>query len=667
MSTTMRILGWKSEGLRCPDHEVDCRDSQGQPFGVTLIQMPNGTGKTTTLSLLRAALSGAAANGGWSQKEVRDLRKRDNMGSEGFFELQLAVNEKPLTIVMEFDFQSERVGYKTTWGSGQDDGFRPPPEVRRFMQDDFVNFYVFDGELADHLLDKNYTDAEQAVETLFQVHLLGRMKEKVSEYWDRKTSSTTAKDQTGLTRRKNRLQQWKSRLDTLKKNKQKIETKLANIERKLTSHKDTYERHLSREKNREEGLRKAEERVRKLENEVKDSTLSVLDGMRDPQALSLDVATAMAEFKSGLDRVKLPETAAREFFEELSKESECVCGRPVDDNIRAVIRERAGQYLGSNDMGLLNAIKMDVSTAVEESPVQAESGLSGMMSELLELVEKRQSARNEHDTLKHEAEQSNPQVKRAAEEIRQLESQQEKFKKALEKFDEKDRNIEPSRIGTVSCESVYSISTAEEIIAKLERDLEEVTGTLELRKKRDILMKIIDSAHKKARLDIASDIRDQANEKIKEMMPHNNIRIDKIDRCLIMRAQSGGSVGETLSVAYAFLSTLFNRSGQHQLPFIVDSPANPIDFEIRPRIAKIMPSLTVQFIAFMISAEREMFLQNLKQAAGAEIQFVTMFRKGARHLEEKALVSPCHVETADGFCVTGAGFFEDFQLDKEDD
>ena len=95
MPTTLRILGWEAEGLRCPDHEVDCRDNQGRPFGVSLIQMPNGTGKTTTLSLLRAALSGAAENGSWIQKQVRDLQKRDDTDTGGLFELRLAVNEKP--------------------------------------------------------------------------------------------------------------------------------------------------------------------------------------------------------------------------------------------------------------------------------------------------------------------------------------------------------------------------------------------------------------------------------------------------------------------------------------------------------------------------------------------------------------------------------------------
>ena len=662
MSTKMRILGWKAEGLRCPDHEVNCCDNQGQPFRVTLIQMPNGTGKTTTLSLLRAALSGVAQNGRWSLKDIRALRKRGCINSEGFFELRLAVNEKPLTIIIEFDFQSGQVRYKTTWGTGQDAGFKPPPELLRFMREDFVNFYVFDGELADHLLDDKYTDAEQAVETLFQVHLLSQMKNQISEYWDRKTNFSTAKDPKGLTQRTNLLKKWEARLETLQNNKQKLDKKLANIEEQLASQRDKYNRQLSKERNHEERLKKAEQAVNNLEKEVRDNALSVLDCMRNPHALSLGFATAMTNLKSGLDRVKLPETAAREFFEELSRENECVCGRPLNEDLRTIILERAQQYLGSDNMGFLNALKHDVSTAVEEPPILAE-----MVATLSELVQKRQKARNEFDALKQEAEQANPEAKDAGQKIRQLEEERRQVNDTLEKLNGKDGNLDLSRIGTASCENVYSISTVEEVIKHLVKRLDEVKHILTLREKRDILFKIISDAHEKARRDIASEIRDQANAWIEKMMPHNNIRIDAVDRCLVLRNQSGGSVGETLSVGYAFLSTLFNRSGQHQLPFVVDSPANPIDYEIRPRIAEILPNLTDQLIAFMISSEREKFVPRLKVAAGEKIQYITMFRKSASYLVEKARATPSYVETSDGFYLADEDFFEDFQLDDEDD
>lgn len=91
MATILRILGWTAEGLRCPDHEITCCDASDQPFAVSLIQMPNGTGKTTTLSLLRAALSGGGRN--WDSGKVRELRKKGGTSPTGTFTLRLALND----------------------------------------------------------------------------------------------------------------------------------------------------------------------------------------------------------------------------------------------------------------------------------------------------------------------------------------------------------------------------------------------------------------------------------------------------------------------------------------------------------------------------------------------------------------------------------------------
>ena len=196
MSTTMRILGWKAEGLRCPDHEIDCCGDHGKPAKISLIQMPNGTGKTTTLTLLRAALSGSAAETvhgkGWSSDRVRELQKRGHIGGQGLFELWLAVNGKRVTIIIEFDFDLGRVQYKTTRDMGQEVGFKPPPGLNRFMDKTFVPYFVFDGELAQNLLNRKHTHAENAVESLFQLTVLQKMQTRLSRYWDQKTKGVTA-------------------------------------------------------------------------------------------------------------------------------------------------------------------------------------------------------------------------------------------------------------------------------------------------------------------------------------------------------------------------------------------------------------------------------------------------------------------------------------------
>ena len=666
MSTTMRILGWKAEGLRCPDHEVDFRNGQGQAFGISLIQMPNGTGKTTTLSLLRAALSGVAANGGWNRKQVKELGKKGCTEPKGLFELQLSLNDRRVTIIMEFDFETGRVDYKTTWGSGQKYGFNPPFQLRRFMKKDFVNFYVFDGELAENLLSKEHTDAENAVESLFQVDLLRTMERKVSEYWDEKTCDVTAKDDTGYTRRKNKLDAWRRRFDELNDQKSNYERILKEISGKLKHQQEGYDREIKKEKGWETKINDAEGTVKNLEDKVHKTTTSVLDGMRDPQALSPAFATSIFDLKSGLDRVKLPESAAREFFEELSEESECVCGRFIDKAIRTVIRERAQQYLGSDNVSFLNAMKSAVADAVGQSQDQPARELSKRIAELSDLVGRLQKAQNELDELRLTAEQSDPDVRKVKKEIDRLKSERDDIENHLRQFEGEDGKVRPDDINIVRPERISSIETIRKAIDWHEKRVAEAANTLKLRQKRDALIKIIESAHAKARQSIADEIRDQANQRIESLMPYNSIRIAAIDGCLELSGQTGGSVGETLSVGYAFLATLFNRADQHQLPFVVDSPANPIDLEIRSNIGELVPNLTGQFIAFMISSEREKFLDSLKKFSNKGIQYITLFRKGASHLEAKASENPACVATQDGFRVIDEKFFNEFQLDDEE-
>ncbi len=666
MATILRILGWAAEGLRCPDHEVNCCDADGKPFAVSLIQMPNGTGKTTTLSLLRAALSGAGADGAWETGRVREYRKKGSTSPTGTFTLRLALNGKRLTVIMDFDFDAGRIKFRTTFGSGQESGFRPPLELRRFMSEDFVNFFVFDGELADNLLSKKHTDAEKAVESLFQVHLLNRMADKVSEYWDEKTRDVTAKDDRGYTRRKNLLDKWRSRLGALEEAKRVLGESIKATSGQLKRQKERYDQEIAKVQSRAQDIKRAENDVSDLEDKVRDTAHGLLDEMRGPHALSVVFAHEMHELKTGLDRVKLPESAAREFFEELADEVECVCGREIDEHVRAVIRTRAQQYLGSDDVALLNAMKSAIADVVGESRERPAADLAHGIDGLSTLADQLNSARNELDSLHQAAEHSDPDVMKAKEEIDILRNKLSDFEKDLEKFNARDERLTPDRIRNTDPERVFSIQSVGDAVELLEEEFAEVTNTLALRAKRDTLRAILESAYRKSRTSLAAEIRDEANGKISQLMPYNNIRIDEIDRCLVLRGQSGGSVGETLSVGYAFLSTLFNRTEQHQLPFVVDSPANPIDLDIRSKIGELVPKLTGQFIAFTISSEREKFLANLKKASPYPIRYMTLFRKGATPHETKANGHASCVTTSDGYMVVGEQFFNDFQLDAEE-
>ena len=661
MATTLRILGWKAEGLRCPDHEIDFCAGRDRPFPVSLIQMPNGTGKTTTLELLRAALSGSLEE----SVTVGEFRKPGTGNGHGEFALRLEHDGRQLTLLLEFDFNTDRVTYKTTWQEGQELGFRPPQRLRRFLNENFVNFFVFDGELADDLRDPAKTDARKAIESLFQIDLLDRMKKSVQDYWNRQTRNEPAKGQAGLTRSLNLLQKWSTRLDRLKHEKAAFERMQSEAETQLKRLEVRYEEEINKEKGRTTKVSEARNLAENLRGVVAETTKAILDNMREPQALSAEFSQALLDLKSGLDRVKLPESAAREWFEELADEDECVCGRPINEDIQVVIRERAKHYLGSDDVILLNRIKSGISDAVGASASSPSEALSGRLVELAKQSRQLQDAENDLVLLLSEAEEDQA-VKIVRVEIDRLHEKLGKIREELRKYGNDGERIPVDRLKSMDPEKLYSIKVAEAGKAVFQKEVERREEIRMLTRRKDILAGILEQAYSAAKQEIAGEVRDETNARIARLMPNNDIRVDRIDGALLLRGQSSGSAGENLSVGYAFLATLFDRADEHHLPFVVDSPVIPIDRDIRAPAGNLLPKLAGQVIAFIISTERDVFVPSLKAASSGGVQYVTLFRKGNDRLDARAAAVSKAIETTDGFCVPGEEFFVEFQGEDED-
>jgi hypothetical protein len=656
MPTILRIAGWKAEGLRCPDHEVSFLQSPGNVYPVSLIQMPNGTGKTTTLELLRAALSGRHPSGEWTPEKIRSLRRRQDGNENGKFQVSLLDSGRRVTITIFLDFEEGTVRYTTTVASGQKEGFHPPRDLERFLRPDFVNLFIFDGELAEHLLEHDRTDAQTALEDLFQLRIFARIADRIQDYWSSHTRTTDASEERGLSRRRNRVTKLRGRITTLEIEQSRLQPEYERGLEQLETKKKRFQAALSQHRELSDKLRRAEQSLNDARTIVQETAKTVFSKMRDPHALSTEFAREMLELKESLDRVKLPESTAREFFEELACEDSCVCGRPLDDLTRQAIRKRATLYLGSDNVALLNAIKGDVAVMMQPGVEVHEQELDDLVRKLRENVRAERDARTEKDSVEAEA-KNDPRLEEIKSEIDAEEERLQTLRLELDKF------TDPS--DTAVDEEVFGIEILKRRLADAERRLAEITQTLDLKSKRDILINLLQSAHGRARNAISQELCIEANERINRIMPFNAIRIEKLERCLRLKGQEGGSVGETLSVAYGFLATLFNRT-DYQLPFIVDSPANPIDLRVRPRIAELIPSLTQQFVAFIISSERQSFVEPLEKKSPGRVQYITVFRKGPEDLERAARKEGGFRETSDGMAVVGQEFFSSFHLDEED-
>ena len=661
MAVVIKVAGWRVKGLRCPDHQVSFLKDRQNIYPVSLIQMPNGTGKTTTLELLRAALSGDALTGKgsaqeWSADKIRSFQKRNSQNSSGQFQVILICDTRRLTITMDFDFEDGIVTYSTTLPSGNREGFHPPRDVMKFFEANFVNFFVFDGELAAQLLDQEHTKAQDVIKDLFQLSLFSGLTGRIEDYWKEKTEQVGVTQQKGLTQRHNRVNDLRKLLKHRKKMKELTNTGYKKTKKELKRKKERFEEALAEREEVKDQLHKADIKLKEVQSQVDSSVNDVLDDMRNPHSLSSSFASRMITLKDNLDRAKLPESAAREFFEELADEAECVCGRPIDDDtLRAHIKGRAKRYMGSDNVSILNRLKEDVADLVGTETDSHEVKLKQKISILNNARSEEENLKTARDAIKNKAVADDPELEKVEKEINKLENTLSELENDLRKFEDPDTSRK--------IEDIWGIQALENLLEDAEHKLAKATNTLELKAKGDLLAQIINKAHYKAKQEISVDLCKEANKRIEELMPSNAIRIQKITQSLVLQGQEAGSVGETLSIGYAFLATLFNGT-EHQLPFIVDSPANPIDLEVRANVAELVPKLSHQFIAFTISSERDGFLPALETAsADGDIQYITMFRKDMQSDDFNGE----HVEESiDGWCVHDKTYFEGFQLEEED-
>ncbi len=193
----IELQGWSSEGLRCADANIDLT-IHGKIAPVSLVQMPNGTGKTTTLKLLMAALAGEADK--WSPEEVRNLQRPQDKSAKGVFRVNLLVDDRPLTFELVLDFAEGQALYRTTspGSGGVTQGYRPPPSVNPFLRPQFIDLFVLDGEMARRLLDPTQSEAVKAIDALCQLYLLNDISSFAEDSWRKETKKSNEKSASGL-------------------------------------------------------------------------------------------------------------------------------------------------------------------------------------------------------------------------------------------------------------------------------------------------------------------------------------------------------------------------------------------------------------------------------------------------------------------------------------
>lgn len=600
----IRVLGWESSGLRCPDMRVEISDF-GAPDSIHLIQMPNGTGKTTTLNLISACLSGSARH--WSEEQILTYRRLDSSSDEGIFVLRLQVGGAQVGFELSFDFFQRTCCYRTSnpEHGGIRDGWKPLPALRRYFNKEFIEMVVFDGELASRLLDPKHTQAEQAIDALCQLDFFSQMSSSADHLW-RNAKLEGALDEGQIQSTKRRIEKVRAEKERLESEIDKAKRHLATLgERKASLESDKISE-LDRHAELREKYNAAEQKVGTATRALDVSMLVMFESLRNPVGSFSQVRTGLYKFKDGLDRARLPESTSKRFFEEIIEGESCICGAPFNEPMRDQIREKMGDYLSDESTGVLNLLKDAIAKfpiVSEEGPEKYGEGLARLRSSYAEYFNAEQE--------KNIAERgySGP----GAEELSYINEEIGGLNKDIR-----------------SCESIIEsrdpkLKKKKDELDALEDELAEAQNSRSLKAQVAVLDSICRDAVSAVRSDVKSRLLEQCNEDIPNVLRDNPVNIEKIDGAISLVNQTSASVGQTLAVGYVFLSRLFSYAA-HSFPFVVDSPVGPLDNSVREQVGALIPGLGRQFIAFTISSERGGFVSGLESMGADRIQFLTIHR-----------------------------------------
>lgn len=622
---------------------------------VSLVQMPNGTGKTTTLICLRAALTGEAQQ--WSPDKVRRFAPREASDGKGEFEVSLEVDAKPLTLLMKFDFSSGEVTYATTFRRGQKKKYDPPPELRRFLTPYFVQLLIFDGELPHELLDRTKARAKEALNAFFQIYLLQEVRTAIEDIWERATEKKTATEVKGLSRRQNRVKKRQKKVRELEQARKAAEakhSKLSSEVEKLRTEKRQYLQQTEEIRGQQDELEfERQTASSKLEAELR----QLMDAIRKPHLAYPGFSSSLVELREQLDRLRLPESTSAQFFEELSEEETCICGRPLDDETRGFIREQANRYMGADTFGVINSLKTDIAK-FESSGTKSDT--REQAHNVTEVAHQRDQIQTQIDGL------AQMLINRGDEQLAQihetLKNKEEELEELTSLIEEVTREKTDDDDKTTMCLEWWKaeLSEAEQLLA-------EITDTLALRRHRDILMDILDDAMEEARRRISESVVEDMNERLDSLLPGHEIHVARIDQSLILDRQGGASQGQTLAVGYSFLTTLFKR-GQHEFPFLVDAPVIALDSRVRREVARVIPQVCPQFAALVLDTEREGFVDELSAAAEDDVLYLTAFEDSPRNAALAAQVPEEGVKrTEQSIVVEGREYFMNAAFPEKED
>ncbi len=583
----------------------------GTVIGNNFIMMANGTGKTTTMSLIKGVFDGTSNN--WDSSTVKTYAPTTVSSNNGEFSIKVKFDEKIYQYFIVLDYAAGTARIETAaMPKGRENGRILPESIKTIFTEEFVKRFVFDGEQAEKSMDSKFDEAEQTIKYLYRLDklddILSANQKILSEIQNTEGGGRNGSE---------------SALSNLRTRRDKIEHIIKVLEFKASDYKKRIEKYEAEKADKISQRNEIDKKYKDLneeknninteiENNKKDISAQIAEIMRltkSPYLISESLCNRMRELGLSMTKLKLPKNTSKDFFTELAHSEKCVCDRCIGEKEKEAILRNAERYLGSNQQSVLNTIKSSISSC------EYDSSLSYAFEKLSELQEQSTILNNRFKDNEEKL------IKAGGDKAADLQSEIDKLigeiaacKKSLNVIEAKNDPYE-----TLTEDN--NLPLAKEALEELEKKIASATNTNRALRRKEIVEELVNQIKQETTKSLKAEIVRKTNEKLKSVITDDKIEIESIDKYIKLKDRAGASEGQTLGIAYCFLGTLF-EDAELQFPFIIDSPTGKMDFAKRQAVADIIPNVFNQMIAFVQSAEVERFADRFY--SNPDSQYITI-------------------------------------------
>ena len=650
----LNLLGWKCEGLRCPDFNIQL--DYNESSSATFLQMPNGTGKTTTLRLLKRSLY----KHDFKSTEIEEYKaKNSEYKKEGLFQAKFSVEGKIFYTTIKFDFEKKTYNYLSslTDEGGQLSDFKLPEEIENIVDKELVDLLFVDLEQdVKPMFRSHQTGAQEAIRKFCKINLLKNIINDFEEYKNkkRKENVKSGNIQTEINTEETRINKILNKIIEVEKKVEEYKNYLNETENEYTEGKRRLDEILENDTQHKNKIKEYENRRDNIKSKYDEILIKNFESIKNVGTYENTLKIEVIKFVNDLDEMGLPEEEVRIFFDKILKKENCICGELLTAEKIKIIEKEMNSFISIKEAGIITAIKAIVNENInKKEPVDLK-----LNSKKIQEYKQELDALNENIKLIRDR-----ALKDDIDLSKKIESLEENRAIKREFLDKTINQEWKAKHNEENTESLISLKEQKKIV---EKKLAELSGTRDIEEKVLKLTEIIEEAMKAAENQISKEITLECNKKINIMLTKNPIFINSIEKNIVLDGQLEGSTGQEARIGIIFLLTILERS-TIQFPLIVDTPVKGMDNAAKRRTAHFISELKSQFLCFVIDSDKPNFTDEFYNLNKQNSNFITAFRRSDEFDKIANLEDSNQVKNLsyNGQVIHGYNFFTKF-TEKED-